>query len=204
MEEIWKPVTGYEGLYEVSNLGRVKSVERWVKRSDGHKNHILERIIKVFPQNSGYLQVGLHKNGAVEQFLVHRLVAETFIPNPENHPQVNHKDETKENNTVFVKEDGTVDQERSNLEWCDQSYNNNYGTIKERWGAKRKNRPDMSKKVLQCTLDGTVIATYPSTVEAERQTGVKCQCVGQCCLGRQKTAGGFKWRYADVEKTDGE
>ena len=117
MEEIWKPVIGYEGLYEVSNLGRVRSVDRLVKYSNGqihlHKGRILSPGLV---HKSGYLQVGLCNNGKTKHKMVYRLVAEGFLPNIDNLPQVNHKDENPFNNCV------------ENLEWCTIEYNINYGT----------------------------------------------------------------------------
>lgn len=119
MEEIWKPIKGYEGLYEVSNLGRVRSLDRCVVYANGqvhiHRGKILRPGI-----SNGYMQVHLCKCGDMKQPLVHRLVADAFIPNPENLPQVNHKDENPSNNEV------------SNLEWCTSEYNINYGTRKEK------------------------------------------------------------------------
>ena len=103
MEEIWKPIKGYESLYEVSNLGRVKSL-KWGK----------ERILRTDKSNNGYLRVVLCKDGKKKKYLVHRLVCESFLPNSNNLPEVNHKDENKTNNKV------------DNLEWCDRTYNNRY------------------------------------------------------------------------------
>ena len=114
MEE-WKSIPGYEGLYEVSNLGRVRSVEK----CDRFNRKILSKILK--PNYvSGYLRVGMYKNKTFKYYLIHRLVAQAFLPNPDNLPQVNHKDEDKSNNRV------------DNLEWCDRSYNMNYGTVQQR------------------------------------------------------------------------
>ena len=114
MEE-WKSIPGYEGLYEVSNLGRVRSVER----CDRFNRKIVSKILK--PNYvSGYLRVGMYKNKTFKYYLIHRLVAQAFLPNPDNLPEVNHKDEDKSNNKV------------NNLEWCDRSYNMNYGTVQQR------------------------------------------------------------------------
>lgn len=119
MEE-WRPVVGYEGLYEVSNTGQVRSFDRYVKYSNGrihlHKGKVLSPSIRT----DGYLVVVLSCNGKHKMCLVHRLVTEAFIPNTDNLPQVNHKDEDKTNNSV------------ENLEWCDNKYNMNYGTRKRR------------------------------------------------------------------------
>lgn len=112
IEEIWKPVVGYEGLYEVSSYGRVKSLCKYDSRNrfrDG-------RIIRLFTDGLGYLRAQLYSNSKRKSFLVHRLVAQAFIPNPDNLPQVNHRDENPSNDNV------------DNLEWCDGKYNVNYGT----------------------------------------------------------------------------
>lgn len=121
-EEIWRPVVGYEGLYEVSNTGRVRSMDRYVKcdyeRYRLHKGKVLSPA----KDKDGYLVVSLHFNGKKNTIKVHRMVAEAFIPNPDNLPQVNHRDEDKTNNRV------------ENLEFCTAKYNLSYGTrnIRER------------------------------------------------------------------------
>ena len=117
MQEVWKDIVGYENLYQISNLGNVKSVEKYVNSCLKHNTKIKrkEKMLKQY-NKSGYLQVALSKNGIKMFFLVHRLVAQAFIPNPNNLPQINHKDENKQNNNI------------NNLEWCDRKYNCNYGT----------------------------------------------------------------------------
>ena len=116
MIEERRPVVGYEGLYEVSNTGRVRSVDRYDSRNHFRKGKVLSLV----KNKEGYLQVNLCCNGKCKMFLVHRITAQAFIPNPDNLPQINHKDEDKTNNSV------------DNLEWCDCSYNNNYGTRKDK------------------------------------------------------------------------
>lgn len=129
----------------------------------------------------GYLRVGLYINGRQVFKRVHRLVAEAFIDNPDNLPQVNHKDEVKTNNCV------------ENLEWCNAKYNNNWATRNERLAKARINHPDLSTKVL-CIETGTV---YPSAHEAERQTDIYQTHISACCNGKQKTAGGFHWQKVE-------
>ena len=165
-KEIWKPVVGYEGLYEVSNWGRIKSI-KFGK----------ERILNPGTNSCGYLHVGLYKNGKRKIFLVHRLVAEAFIPNPNNLPCINHKDENKLNNSV------------ENLEWCNSKYNNTYGTRIERISKK------LSKPVLQYTLDGVFVREWPSTMQAEREGGFNQAHIWMCCKGEQKTHKNFIWKY---------
>ena len=117
-EEIWRPIVGYEGLYEVSSYGRVRSLDRYVKGKSYrlHKG----KVLSPGKNSRGYLSAVLSYNGKHKAITVHRLVAETFLPNPDNLPEINHKDEDKTNNSV------------DNLEWCDRSYNNNYGTARIR------------------------------------------------------------------------
>ena len=161
MQEVWKDIEGYIGIYQVSNLGRVRSL--------GNNKRKKDKIRKQIKTCKGYLRVGLHKDGATTWEYVHRLVAQAFIPNTGNLPQVNHKDENKENNCV------------DNLEWCTNEYNCNYGSKNEK----------VSKKVI-CVETGVV---YNSTREAERFLGVCHGSISDCCSGKRKTAGGFHWMY---------
>ena len=178
VEEIWKPIKGYEGLYEISNWGRVKSLNY-------RKSGKAELMIPV-DNGNGYLFVNLWKNGEYEQILIHRLVATHFIENPENKPEVNHKDENKENNSV------------ENLEWIWHKDNINHGTRNKRAGVKLKEilkNGKLSKKVLQFTLDGVLIREWPSTMECGRN-GYNFSHIAACCRGERKSAYGFKWCYA--------
>ena len=161
MDEIWKDKKNYEGHYQVSNCGRVKSI-KFGK----------ERILKLIKNKDGYLYVNLYKNNIKKKYKVHRLVAEAFIPNPNNYKEVNHKDECKTNNVV------------TNLEWCDRGYNNNYGTRTEK----------CSKKVYQYTLDGQFVKEWPSTREAARN-GFNQGNVAACCRGELKKHKCFIWSY---------
>lgn len=127
--EIWRPIRDYEGLYEVSNKGRLKTLKRVVYKQDGRVHYIRkERLMRPVITNRGYYKIMLCKNSITKQFSVHRLVAEAFLENPNNLPQVNHKDENKLNNCV------------ENLEYCDLIYNINYGTGIERRAEKRRKR----------------------------------------------------------------
>ena len=187
--EIWKTAVYdgeiYEGLYKVSNLGRILSLN--YKRTGKAK---LRNPVEML---NGYLQVGFSKNKKTKTCYVHRLIAETFLPNPENLPEVNHKDEDKTNNFVFLNEDGSVDKEKSNLEWCDRKYNNNYGTRTERF------IKTMSKKVLQFSKTGEFIREWESTMECGRN-GFCQSHVAACCRGERKSHKGFLWMYADDYK----
>lgn len=181
-KEIWKTIKNYEGLYEVSNLGRVKSLER----IDSNKHPIKERLLKCGKVDGGYLAAVLCKNGKHKTFLIHRLVAKAFIPNPNNLPQVNHKDEDKTNNCV------------SNLEFCTAKYNNNYGTRTERVAEKQTNGKK-SKPVLKIDpISNEIVAEFPSVAEVQRQLGFGENAIRHCLKGRTKTSYGYKWKYKEA------
>ena len=190
MEEVWRQVQGYEGIYEVSNYGRVKSLSRDVKSCYGCIGHRKERLKMTQKDNSGYLVVQLYKNSRLKTKKIHRLVATAFIPNPNNYPCINHKDENKANNFVFIKPDGTVDLEKSNLEWCTYKYNSNYGTAISRYS--QKNR----KKVAKYDINGNLLEIYNSIREAAKENGVCESGISSCCLGRKHydVVGGYIWK----------
>ena len=165
MKEIWTTIK-HNNNYEVSNLGKVR-------------NKKTKRILKPVFDKDGYLIITLCKEGKQKTEKIHRLVAETFIDNPYNLPQVNHKDENKQNNKI------------DNLEYCTSKYNTNYGTGIER---RRKKR---SKPVLQFDLNNNFINRYESMREAEKQ--LKIKHIYDCCNGKLKTSGGFIWRYVNGE-----
>lgn len=178
MNEVWKDVVGYEGLYEVSDLGNVRSLN-WGKRGFA-KNLYLK------PHQHGYLQVELFKNGTRKMFMVHRLVAIAFIPNDNDLPLINHKDEDKKNNHV------------DNLEWCNNRYNVCYSLERhERIMPKTRNGKRKAYRVIQCDLDGNPIQEWENAREVYRETGMSDCSVTSCCIGKRKTAYGFKWRYAN-------
>lgn len=180
--ELWKDIRGYEGLYQVSNFGRVRN----------NKLRILKPSIR---NNDGRYVINLRKDGKTKMHRVHRLVAEAFIPNPDNLPQINHKDENPGNNFVFVNPDGSVDFEKSNLEWCDAKYNNNYGTHKQRVSASNKNHPVLSKPVKQIDKQGDIVNIFPSAIEASRYLNCYPSQIIDVCNGHHKTARGFYFQY---------
>ena len=187
--EIWKTVVYdgeiYEGLYKVSNLGKILSLN--------YKNTGKPDLMNPSTSTDGYLKVNLRKNRKRKTCSVHRLVAETFLPNPENKPQVNHKDEDKTNNFVFLNEDGTVNKKKSNLEWKSPKDNCNHGTRNERI-AKANTNGKKSKKVLQLSLSGELIREWESTNECGRN-GFNQSAVAKCCRGEKPQYKGFKWCY---------
>lgn len=175
--EIWKAIEGYEGLYEISNYGRVKSLDRI-----GHGGRKLKgRILKKAKNKDGYFVVDLDSHGKRKQFRVHRLVATAFIPNPNNYPCVNHKDENKLNNNV------------DNLEWCTIKYNSTYGNaiIKRQ---KKRNYYSISKRVI-CIETNTI---YDSIGKAAKALKIEKSAISGCCLNKYgyKTAGGYHWKWA--------
>ena len=173
--EVWMDVVGYEGYYKVSNKGNVRSVER--TDALGRKQGGL--TLRLAPHTGGYLCITLNKNGKKKTKLVHRLVAETFLPNPNNYPEVNHLDEDKTNN------------ELSNLEWCEPSYNINYGP------RNKKDAQTKSKKVRAINIESGEVATFSSTKDAMRK-GYSSGNVSAACRGIYYGGNlyrGYEWSY---------
>ena len=171
--EEWRDVVGYEGRYQVSNMGRVKSLGR----KDCLGRIQKERILKPGVNGGGYLKVGLRAGGKQKMFLVHRLVCQSFHENPDNKPQVNHLNEIKTDNRA------------SNLEWCTCKRNINHGSRNERVAK------TLSKPVGQYTRDGELVKIWPSATEAERQTGFNHGHICNTVRGKHKQAYGFIWKY---------
>ena len=191
--EIWRtPIYDgepYEG-FEVSNLGKIMNLN--------YNRTGKAELMNPSDNGDGYLVVHLSKNGETKKCYVHRLVAQTFLPNPENKPEVNHKiegDEGKTMNMVIFNEDGTINKKKSTIEWVTPKENCNYGTRNERI-AKAHTNGKLSKKVLQLSLSGDLIKEWPSINECERN-GFDHSNICKCCNGKRKSAGGFKWCYAD-------
>lgn len=193
-KEIWRDIAGYEGYYQVSNFGRVRSLDKMQNYNGSVRLH-KGKILKPNNDGRGYLIVDLSKNNKSVTRTIHRLVAIAFLDNPNNLPQVNHKDEDKENNFVFVNKDGSVDLNKSNLEWCTVSYNVNYGNAAIERGLKQRNDRNKSKLTAMYTLDGNLIDIYPSAREASRLTGIPKTLIYKCCRGENKTAKGFVFKY---------
>ena len=174
MQEIWKDIKDYEGLYQISNLGRIKSFRRSTKFKCPD-----EYILTPTVANNGYMQVTFYKDKTKHKFLVHRLVAKAFLPNPNNYPQVNHKDENRENNRV------------DNLEWCTAEYNNAYGT------AQLRKIDTVSKPIEQLTYDGKVIAIYRSTRIASEILHIERGTLSSA-INKHSQCQGFFWRYSSI------
>lgn len=182
MDEIWKEVVGFEDYYEVSNHGRIRSLDRVTNNGTQIRKG---RIIKQKKYKSGYMYAHLSKDGKEKWYTVHRIVAMAFIPNPNNYDEINHKNEIKSDNSV------------ENLEWCTKRYNTNYGTGNRRRSLSHLNHPNQSIQVSQYNPDGSFIKRFPSLKEAERETGVDSTQISKCCRGMKmfNTAGGYKWSF---------
>lgn len=179
--EIWKQIEDFD--YQISNKGTVKSVSRIVKNRF-NSFYTKEKILKPLKLNKGYLGVRLYKNSKGVTKKIHRLVAEAFIPNPNNLPQVNHINEDKTDNRV------------ENLEWCTSEYNNNHGTRNKKVS---KNHAKLNKKItLQYTLDKQLVAEYESAAEASRQTGFDVDKIRLVCEEKKKLYKNFIWKYKKV------
>jgi len=182
--EEWRPVKGYEGLYEVSNLARVRSVdtikEFMTQLGNPASCRCYGRVLKQQRRINGYYFVILTDHKKIKNCNVHRLVAEAFIPNPDNLPVVNHKDERKTNNLP------------ENLEWCTIKYNTNYGTAMKRVSEKRS-----SRIVEQYSLDGELVGRYIGVPNAARATGMNKHSIESVLRRKNKVFKGYRWQYAN-------
>lgn len=198
-QEIWKPVVGFEGLYEVSSKGVVKSIPRMIIRNKG-SYFSKGKILSPYKDENGYLYVSLCKNGKPKSFFVHRLVALAFIPNPESKPHIDHI------NTI------TFDNRVENLRWCTPFENSNnpitlervringhsVETTKKNMASRKNNHKyNAPKRVFQYTIDGNLIATYESISEARKITGI--ENIGCVTRGERNKAGGYKWKLEKIE-----
>lgn len=169
--EEWRFVPAYEGLYMVSNKGRVINCRTG-------------KILKPGKDKDGYLQVHIFKDGKSKRFYVHRLVALAFIPNPENLPCVNHKDENKQNNCV------------ENLEWCTNKYNLEYSGIIEKF---QKAGTESIKTPIEVYKNGELVGVFCSQIEAARQLGLDKGNIGKVLKGKYSQTGGYSFKYANKD-----
>lgn len=195
MKEVWKPIKGYEGLYEISNLGKIKSLKRILIYKNGHNRPMFERIMTA-RVSKGYLCVNLYKNGKIKTSRIHRLVAEAFVPNPYNKPYIDHIDTIKTNNRY------------DNLRWVTPKENTlnpitlnriisiikREDTIKNRIKACKTSN---SKPVVQCTKDMIFVTEYKSATEAAKFNGFNRRNISHCCEGKRKTCSGYIWKYKE-------
>lgn len=169
----WKDIDGYEGLYQVSRCGDVRSLPRTTTSG---------RVLKPMCDKDGYKKVCLCKGNKKRYAFVHRLVAAAFVQNEQGLPVVNHKDQNKQNNTA------------DNLEWCTVRYNTNYGDGIERRGIARR------VPILQYDKTGNFVRAWSGRCEIAKALGFNGSNITSCCTGHRKTAHGFIWRYAEVCK----
>jgi hypothetical protein len=195
-EEIWKDIVDYEGLYQVSNLGRVKSLKRYRKGRAGSPTLVKERILIQHLNPNGYLCVVL-QNNSEKLCTVHRLLAIAFLPNPENKPTVNHKNGIRQDNRL------------DNIEWATYSENmyHAFHTLGKKPPCSNKGKfgslSSNSKPIIQMTKDGQFIKRYSCAREAEKETGVAYQNISHTLRGILKSAGGFIWKYANPKSNQG-
>lgn len=180
-EEEWRDIKEYEGLYQVSNYGNVRSLDRIIKSKNGVIKHIRGRIIRQ-ETNDGYKYCSLCKSGIAKPQKVHRLVACAFIPNPQNHPYINHKDENKSNNKV------------DNLEWCSKWYNEHYGCFHEK--SVSRLREKIGRKIVQYTINGDFVNEYDTICDVA-MGGFSVYSVSDCLRHKIVSHKGFVFRYKE-------
>ncbi|AFR52615.1 putative HNH endonuclease [Lactococcus phage BM13] len=190
MEEYWKDIIGYERYYQVSNLGNVRSLDRKITWKNSFRN-ISGKTQRLIEHKSGYIRVGLNKNGKKKYHNVHRLVALTFIDNPEEKQEVNHIDGNKDNNRC------------ENLEWCTRSENIKHAVKTGLMTHLKENSTIMRKKVIQMDLNRNPISVFDSLSEASKETGISKTYISQIANGTRNNPSKFYWQFA-VPVEDGE
>lgn len=190
MEEEWRDIKGYEGLYQVSNLGRVRSLDRYIINKSNKRQYYNGKILNGNIRQ-GYLKLTLSKNNSQKTIPIHILVAKTFIPNPESKPEVNHIDGNKANNCV------------NNLEWVTRSENELHAyknglakpSLKQKEAVAKYARENYSKKVLQYDLNGNFIKEWNSMHDVWRELGIRPSYICRCCKGLRNYTYGYIWKY---------
>lgn len=175
-EEKWKDIEGFEGKYMVSNLGRIKALD--------YRRTGKEKILLQITDKLGYKSIQLWKNANRKKYKIHRLVANTFLPNPNNFPIINHKDKNPSNNSV------------ENLEWCSYQYNVNYSKEEQLRGMKNSIKNKLKRKKVGQYYYDQLIKIYES-IKSVEENGFTPASVSKCCTGKLKSHHGYQWRYID-------
>lgn len=183
-QEIWKEIVDTNGIYQVSNIGRVRSVDRIVNYIGGKSIFTKGKILKCYNHTGGYIGVDLYIDKKRVKRFVHRLVAQTFIDNPLNKPEVNHIDENKKNNNV------------ENLEWVTDSENKLHLSYGRRCAETRRKLKCGWKPVIQFDLNMVEINRYENVRLASQNVGIDESSISKCCRGKLQTCGNYIWRYA--------
>lgn len=192
-KEIWKDIKDYEGMYQVSNLGRVRSLDKIVNGSNQYGAHFIKirrgKLLKLHISNNGYYRVILVSDNKNKNFLIHRLVAKAFIPNPNNLPEINHIDGNKSNNII------------DNLEWCNHSYNIQHRInvlgIKMKTEHLQRYRNNQKRKINQYDKQGNFIKQWNCINDITKKLKIPHSNITACCKGRLNTAHGYKWEYTN-------
>lgn len=191
MKENWKDIKNYEGLYQISNFGRIKSLKKWCGNKYVQKWTKCEKILKQAKHYHGYKYVILSKNKETKKEYVHRLVARAFLNNDNEYKEINHKDGNKQNNCV------------ENLEWCDRSWNVSHSYKSGLLVPKRSKNNVLSKAVIQYDKNGSFIKKWDCIKDVFRELNIKDISITKCCKNQQKTAGGYIWKYEKEKLKNG-
>lgn len=191
-EEVWKDIEGYEGVYQVSTYGRVKSLDRYILKSDGVTSFVKGRILVLAIDKDGYTRIGLCVSNIKKYVYIHRLVAQTFILNPNNLPKINHKDMSPN-----IKEGVPVNNYVENLEWCTNQYNNTYGNRLEKFSKTMRERKHINggRTVYQYDLDYNLIKVWNTVLSIEKELGFCESSIRRCCYAKIKQCYGYIWSY---------
>lgn len=188
-EEKKRNIKGYEGLYQISRNGVIRSLDKYLPMPNGGEKLVKEKILKPYKNREGYLRVALSKNGKVKHYLIHRLVAEAFIDNPNNLPHIDHINTDRTDNRV------------ENLRWCTHKENMNNSITKTKISnfmiGKKGIKHPSSKIVLQLSKDGELIKKWDCIRDVYRHLNISVGHIAEVCRGKRKTAGGYIWRYVD-------
>lgn len=183
-KEVWKDIEGYNGKFQISNLGRVKNTETG-------------RLMKTYRNNNGYQRTSFNYKGKIKHYYIHRLIAKAFIPNPENKPHINHINTIRDDNRVWVNEDGSINYEKTNLEWVTRKENSNNPLTRKHLSEAIKNKAKISKAVLVISDTKEIIGYYKSASILAKEKNVGRSCISKICLGKRSKKGYQQYMYVD-------